>query len=371
MKKKVLAATLAATMMVGSMVSGTVSVNAAEPYKIAVGLADSGATMFSIMSNNIKEYAALTGGEAVFQGGVAASADTAIGFVENQIAAGVDGIILAPPADSVLPTITALCEEAGVYWGTYFRDILDEDIKAMVESSQYYVGRCYEDEVQTGYQVMANLNDLGAKKVAIISMAKGNTTTDNREIGANQAAEEFGMEIVAEARDTTQASDATTAAESFLMAYNDLDAIYVVGTTGQGIHEAVAKAIEDAGRADSVKLATIDFPDSMGELFEKDILVTCVGLPHWGFDPFMSFVSLANTCMGTPISDEKVHYTCEMFEINDLDTANKWLEKFGNADTLYYSDEEMTSLLVKENNADLTEETMQGFIDAFAEVAVN
>ncbi len=370
MKKRMMALAMAA-VMTGSLAAGTVTVNAAEPYKIAIGLADSGATMFSVMSNNIKAYAEATGGEVVFQGGTGASADATIAFVENQIAAGVDGILIGPPADSVLPTVASLCEEAGVYWGTYFRSVLNEEIKEMVDSTQYFVSRCHEDEVGAGYQVMSNLNDLGAKKVAIISMAKGNTTTDDREIGASKAAEEFGMEIVAEARDTVQAADATSAAESFLMAYDDLDAIFIVGTTGQGIHEAVAKAIEDAGRTDSVKLATIDFPDSMSDLFEKGILVTCTGLPHWGYDPFVSFVSVANTCMGTPISEDKAEYTCSMFSINDKETADKWLEKFGNAETLYYPTEEMTSKLVKENNPDLTAESFQSMIDEFADYAVN
>lgn len=340
------------------------------PFKIAVGLTDSGATMFSLMSNNLRTFVELAGGEVVFEGGVGASADATIAFVENQIAAGVDGILLSPPADSVLPTVTTLCEEAGVYWSICFRDILDEEVKALVESSEYYVGKCYEDEEATGYQVMSNLNDLNVKKVAIISMPKGNTTTDLREGGAKKAGEDFGMEIIAESRDISQASDATSAAESFLSAYNDLGAIFIVGATGAGVHEAVAKAIEDAGRQEDVKMATIDFPDSMGELFGKEILVTCSGLPSWGYDPFMSFVLLANTCMGQPVSEEKVTLTCSMFDINDLETASKWINKFGDASTLYYTGAEMKQL-VKANNPALTAEVMQDLIEEFTENAVN
>lgn len=67
MKKRMMALAMAA-VMTGSLAAGTVTVNAAEPYKIAIGLADSGATMFSVMSNNIKAYAEATGGEVVFQG---------------------------------------------------------------------------------------------------------------------------------------------------------------------------------------------------------------------------------------------------------------------------------------------------------------
>ncbi len=354
----------------GNTEAGAGAASETKPFKIAVGLSDSGATMFSLMSNNLKAFAKEAGGEVVFESGVAASADATIAFVENQIAAGADGILIGPPADSVLPTVKTLCEEAGVYWGICFRNILDEEVKKLVESSEYYVGKSYEDEETTGYQVMTNLHNLGVKKVAILSMAKGNTTTDLREAGANRACKEFGMEIVAESRDIAQASDATSATESFLTAYSDLDAVFIVGATGAGIHEAVAKAIEDAGRQDSVKLATIDFPDSMSELFEKGVLVTCSGLPSWGYDPYMSFVLLANTCMGTPVSDEKVTLTCSMFDIGDKETADKWLEKFGDASTLYYTEDEMKQL-IKANNPELTAEDLQLMMIEFSRNAVN
>lgn len=351
--------------------SGDSSAEAVEtkPYKLAIGLTDSGATMFSLMSNNIKSYTSATGGEVVFQGGVAASADATIQFVENQIAAGADGILIGPPSDSVLPTVSSLCEEAGIYWGITFRKIMDQEVKELVESSEYYVGNCYEDEYETGYRVMSNMNDLGIKNVAIISQAKGNTTTDSREEGARKACEDFGMEIVAEARDLGQASDATSAAESFLTSYSNLDAIYIVGTTGTGIHEAVAKAIEDSGRVDTVKLATVDFPDALVELFENGQLVTCSGLPSWGYDPYMITVVLANQCMGTPISDEPVSLTGTMFDINDLDTAKAWTEKFGSDATLYYDEATMKGTLSKANNPDLTVESLQQVMDEFAENA--
>ena len=323
----------------------------ADGFKIAVGLPDSGATMFSLMSNNIIAMAEAMGGTVVFQGGVGASADATIQFVEDQIAAGVNGLTISPPSDSVLTTVTTLCEEAEVYWGITFRSIQDDE--------------------DTGYRVMANMNKSGVKNVAIISMAKGNNTTDLREQGAQRACEEFGMQIVAEARDLTQASDATNAAESFLTAYGDLDAIFVVGTTGAGMHEAVAKAISDAGKSDTVKLATIDFPDSMGELFEQGALITCSGAPSWGFDPFIISSVLMNTCKGTPISDKPVNIAIPMFDINEVDTANKWLEKYGDASNLYFETDYISQTLDKANNGDLTEESLTGIVEQFVKDTVN
>lgn len=378
MKKRLLAGFLTVALVTGCMAGcgssgendSAAADSSGEEFKIAVGLTDSGSTMFSLMHTNVEEVITDLGGEVVFQGGVAASADATIQFVEDQIAAGADGIIIGPPSDSVLTTVCNLCEEAGVYWGITFRSIMDEEVKEYVEASEYYVGNCFEDEEETGYQVMSNLHNLGIEKVAIISQAKGNTTTDLREQGAQRACDEFGMEIVAESRDLTQASDATSAAESFLTAYDDLDAIFIVGTTGTGIHEAVAKAIEDAGKIDTVKLATIDFPDAMAELFENNCLVTCSGLPSWGYDPYIISCVLANTVKGTPISEEPVSFSIPMFDINDLDTANKWLEKYGDASTLYYEADYITSTLDKANNEDLTEESMVEIIQQFVDAAV-
>ena len=135
-----------------------------------------------------------------------------------------------------------------MYWGLCFRTIQNDEIREFVESSEYYVGRCYEDEESTGYNIMKQLNDEGIKKVAVILMPKGNSASDLREAGIYRACEEFGMEVVAEARGLTQASDITAAAESFLAANQDLDCIFVVATTAAGAQEAVVKAIQDAGR---------------------------------------------------------------------------------------------------------------------------
>ncbi|HHV10985.1 MAG TPA: sugar ABC transporter substrate-binding protein [Clostridiales bacterium] len=382
MKKKLLAVIMTAAMVVGYLTGcgstaasngtkestnasttetnedTTVSKTTGKSFKLAVGLPDSGSTMFSLMSNNITTMVGDMGGTVVFQGGVGASTDATIQFVEDQIAAGANGIIFSPPSDAVLTSVCAMCEEAGVYWGITFRTILDQEVIDYITASDYYIGNCYEDEEQAGYQVMADMNERGIKNVAIISQAKGNTTTDRREAGAQQACNELGMKIVAEARALTQASDATKAAESFLSAYSELDAIFVVGTTGAGMHEAVAKAIEDAGKSDSVKLATIDFPDTMPELFEKDCLVSSAGLISWGYDPYIITMILANQCKGTPISEEPVSIAFPMSSINDIDTANTWTERFGDATTLYYDEDFISSTLDKANNPDLTLESL-------------
>lgn len=333
-------------------------------FKIAVALSDSGASIFSLMGNNVKKFIEVAGGTVIFER-TGFSADTQIAFVENQISAGVDGIVIAPAADSVANTINALCEEAGVYWGIPFRRILDEDIKKIVENSKYYVGNCYEDEKETAYGVMKELDAIGVRKVAFISLAIGDTTAGQREEGMNRACQEFGIEAVAEARALNQATDVTSAVESFLSAHRDLDCVFILSTAAAGALKAAGKAVTDSGRGDTVKLACIDFQEGMVDLFEEGILAVASGLPHWGYDPFMSVVKVSNAAMGTPISDTNFSTDMKMLTLTNADMARKYEETFATDDKLFYTPEEMSSLLLKANNPELSPAYFQAIVDNF------
>ena len=60
------------------------------------------------------------------------TADTLINNITELISRDVDGILFMPASDSMLPTVDALCAEAGVYWATMFRTISDDDIREQV-----------------------------------------------------------------------------------------------------------------------------------------------------------------------------------------------------------------------------------------------
>ena len=79
------------------------------------------------------------------------TADSILYYVQEEIEKGTDGILICPPNDQVLPMICRMCEEANVYWGIYFRSIMDENIRAVCEASPYYIGNAYEDEETNAY----------------------------------------------------------------------------------------------------------------------------------------------------------------------------------------------------------------------------
>ena len=57
------------------------------------------------------------------------SNEASVYYVEYAINEGVDGILLSPSSDQILPTVCRLCQDAGVYWGIYFRSIEDEEFE--------------------------------------------------------------------------------------------------------------------------------------------------------------------------------------------------------------------------------------------------
>ncbi len=361
MKKTVLAALTGAFVLAGAAAAF------AADYTVAVPLPESGITLFEIMRSNMNQLGELTGGEFI-NAPAELTPDGTLSFVEAQVAAGVDGLIIIPPSDSVLPTVTTLCEEAGVYWGISMRTISDPDVKAMVEASPYYIGNCYEDEYSSGYNCGKWMGEAGYKKIAIISQAKGDTTCDTREIGLADACEEYGMEIVGESRGHSQASDATQATESFLAANADLDAVFVVGSAVTGEHEAVLKAIQDAGRSDQVSLVTVDFPNDMVTDFESGILKYSFGPVSLAYDPTVLLIKLVNAIKGTPIlnADGGTVTTTSMtvIGIDNVEDATEYMNILGNPEFLFFTEEEINDMLV-ENNPDFNEAALQEVIDNY------
>ena len=105
----------------------------------------------------------------------------------------------------------------------------------------------------------------------------------------------------------------------------------------------------------------------MAELFEKNILATSSGAPSWGYDPYMITAAVANACKGNRISDMPLELEIPMYDIDDAETAAKWLEKYGNADTLYYEESVIKDTLDKSVNSGLDEEAMRNMIQEFVE----
>lgn len=353
--------TASASSAASASTAGTDLKMPATGMRFSVALPDSGAAYYVIMANNIKKFVANAGGTVVFES-TKGVAEKQIAWADAEIAAGSKALVFGPAADSVIPIIQKKCEAAGIYFGIAFRSILDDNIRAAAEASKYYVGNCYENEEQTAYNLMKTINEKGIKNIAVISTPKGDTTGDLRDKGVAKACTEFGMTVVAEARDMAQAADGGAATESFLAAYKDLDAIVILGTRAAGVHDAVIKALKDS--ESKVKLAYIDFQAGMTDAFNDGVLIAAAGLPHWGFDPFMASVKTFNAAMGSPINDKCFATPIGSLIITDAASSQKYDTAFASETAAYFPDDHMINTLVKANNPQLDQK-------AFDEIAAN
>lgn len=316
---------------------------APEPFKIAYIDSAPGDSSQQAMYDGAKTVVEAAGGEMIMvESGH--DADALVTGVEDAISAGADGIMFTPPADSVLPTVTKLCEDAEVYFAITFRSIQDEQVKEIVEASPYYAGNTYEQEYDGGYYVTELLAKSGVSKLAFISLNKGDNTADAREAGMRKACEENGIEIIGELRAPAQPSVATEALESWIATYPDMDGFALISCQTAGVFEAVATTIETNGKAGEIKYGSCDFSNDMVSAFDSGVLTALCG-GHAIADRTFCAVILTNAVMGTPLSDKPVSILVPFLYVDNAEDAQAY-QDYMLGGTPFYTEEECRELLL-------------------------
>ncbi|MFR8317677.1 MAG: sugar ABC transporter substrate-binding protein [Catenibacillus sp.] len=332
-------------------------------FKIGYPTAPTYNAVMSAMHKNREAVARAAGGELVTEV-FDFTPEGTVNAVEKLIQAGCDGVFVTPMAESVLPSIVSLCEDAGVYFVISMRSISDPEVKEIVEASDYYAGMVYEDEVSAGYAMGQALAQAGGKEYAIISTAVGDTTGALREQGLNQAAEEFGLTQVAEVRALAQAGDGAKAVESFIASYPDLSGIIRVASTATGDVNAIATAIENAGKAGEVKYITVDTEDGSEAFFETGTITATLS-DLLVMDSVLASSLLVNAILETPVAQETPEIVLKYSLVENSEQLEQFYEYIA-CDTPIYTDEEIKSLLLKTTNPNLTLEDLQEMADNFS-----
>lgn len=327
---------------------------------------ESGASTFRVLYENLKVLEEIA--QVKFEEGpeedMGTSTEASVYSVERQIEDGMDGILICPPTDSVLPAICRMCEEAKVYWGIYFRSIQDDDIRELCEKSPYYIGNVYENEENSAYELMKKAAEEGFRKIAVISEAKWDTTCEAREKGIRRAIDELEeVEIIAEVRGMNSLEDADDCVKSLLQAYPELDGIFLVGSMVQGVQKKICSIIKDERGTGSVGLVTIDFSDTLTEDFKSGVLKAAYGLPQLSIDPYYMAIKMVNTLKGYPLSEENTSHCVEGVLIESEEQAKEMAAVIENSELLYFSEDFVRENLLKWNNPLLDEEEFQRIIN--------
>lgn len=319
-------------------------------------------------ANSCVAWLSLNGGSMVYPPALRYAPDDFLTWAESSIAAGADGLLFFTAADTVMPSIVTMCEQSGVYYALTLRDIRDDEIKELVLSSPYFAGYSYEDEIANGYMIGEKCAELGYTQIAIVTTQKGDMAGDPREEGLLKACDEFGIELVAEVRGLTQASEGTTAAQSLLAAYPDLDCIISMASVASGSHDAIIAEI--ASQDTGCHYMSIDTPLDLIAAWESgvvDATLIPAGKGGLGFDVLITNIKLVNAINGNLIVDAEGNVVPTIFEgymIDSMEEAQTYAEYLTNDKVRYITDEEL-AMFLPENNPDLSAEWIQEYVDNY------
>lgn len=320
------------------------------------GNTDAMGSTFYAWANHAAE---LLGVELVWALGSYTTADE-LTDCENLISAGCEGIYFIPMDTAANLQLGNACQNAGVYWATSNRDIIDEDVLAACEANPYFVNRIYDNSYDVCYNMVGELAEQGVTSVCMLSGDPTDAMMVDRNNGFIDGCAEYGIDILA----TTQIVSDNTAANvdsvnNFLTLYPDMGGILVVsGTAGTG--EAVITALESSDREPgSVKVASFDTFEGNQEAFDEGWLaVSCGG---YTTECLISFLSLVNRVAGNEMSD--VDGVAEMTLAPLLITSSEDMETFStyvdNPEVQLYSDDLIKSLV----GPGVTKEDYQAVLD--------
>ncbi len=293
--------------------------------------------------------------------------------VENLISAGCEGIMFMPIEDASAQKVGQYCEENGVYFAICFRDILDQDIKAYVESCKYYVGSCWEDDKGAAEELVGVLKENG-RTVYGLEKLNPSIALAVRNDGYAAGAAANGAEIVAEYEVPNDGNSQThiNGITNFLNLYPDMDAILMT-TASQGAAEAIMNTIKRNTTPERMQVVTFDLYEGIAADFEAGwVAAAAAGNSP---DALFVFLMLTNSVEGTPLSDTFINLSQKEVIVTSAEECADFEKYIDNPDFQIYSDEILRSLNGKFNSevtlADFTE-LMEAFsLDWVKENSVN
>lgn len=298
------------------------------------------------------------------------SAEGHLAAIQNLLSSGCDAIILLnkPLVHGIIPQVAQMCDEAGVYWSLSWTKLIEGEANyEAAMNSEYFVSTTYEDDVYSAYWCAKILGQADASKLTEIGFVSGNATGDMRDQGVAEGCDEFGMELMAEERDTTltKSSDGgKTIMDRFIAGYPEMDGILIAGMS-QYVLSGVVSAIEENSLQDKISVSCIDFHEFQAEYLESGILDGIIGGHVVG--PFYSLILISNIMNGTPLTDEKMIIQDNFIELSSYEDALIW-EEYGKVGNIYSEDE--IKDMVSVNNPDFNIEVFNEMISNYSLVDI-
>jgi len=315
----------------------TAEAASADGYTIGINCFGNGSyALVTLANNSVKVFEAYGDTASVSDDNF--QIDKIIQDVENMIAAGVDGLIVWLPADTLYETVAELCEKNQVPFVLNDKIPADEEIAETIKANPYFVGAISPANDEYGTQMAEYALGKGYKTCIMSSSGVGDASDTPRLEAFREAFEAGGGEILEELH-----ADAADAAhgqiENALIANPDVDFIYGVGSDF-GI--AACGVLENQGRTD-IAVLTSGLDSEAVNLLESEQLEVLSG-DNW-IAGTMSAILMKNYLEGNELKDAdgNVPYVTNIppftLQSNQIDLFRKCF-----IDNFCYTDEELNQL---------------------------
>jgi ABC-type sugar transport system substrate-binding protein len=314
------------TLVAACSSGGTASQEEAEPgamrhFRIGYPVLPIHNATMAAMEVNRRAVAEAAGGELITEV-FDFTPEGTINAVENLIQAGVDGILVTPSAQYIMPTISRMAYENQVYFIVSMRKLTDPEIIRVLHANPFFVGAVHQGDFEAGYALGRAFAEAGGRYFALIGTFAGDPAGDARERGLASAAENYGLVQLAEIRAYTQAADSAAAVQSFMAAFPELHGIIRVASIAAGDVNVIASTLEDAGRGGELIFVTYAVDAGSDEFLERGTIAMTLG-NALVIDSLLAASLLVNAILGTPITEEPVDLLIPFPVLNNWEDLEK------------------------------------------------
>lgn len=334
----------------------------APTYHIGVILYGREDSLGSIVYSNLNYAADVLGVELTWMLGDY-DPDAQIASAENLITSGVDGILCLPLGETATQKISALCEEAGVYFAICFRTVSDEAILAEVTGREMYLGNSTGADEENAKELVRIMAEAGKTNCAFY-YASPSTSMALRNDGFREGMEEYGVTQLAEATIPTDGNLTTmgSTVQNFVTTNQNLDAI-ILAASSSGIGETVVSTLSQMNVQGKVSFACFDVFEGIEEAFEQGYLSAACG----GQTPqaTIMFMMLYNAIDGHRLAEGSVEMLQKFIFLTSVGDCAAYTEYVANPDYQIFDEEDIRNMTVR-YNPDCSMELLEQFMDEYS-----
>lgn len=267
---------------------------------------------------------------------------------ENLIAAGVDGIICLPLAETTSQKLSQVCEKNGIYFGLLLRTMNDAAINEEVRANPYFVGNILGDDIGNAKELTRiMIEEYGCKNLCAYYAPEG-TSMALRNDGIKQAIAEFGGKQLSEATTPSDSNMAPVAGvmQNFVNTNADFQGI-VSASGSSGIGETIGSTLQSMN-VEGAKYACFDTFDGMVDAFNSGYLGVVCG----GQAPacIYLFSMLYNAMDGHKLTETGEELLMTYMFVRSAEEAQNFLNYIDNPEVDIYTADELKNMTVRYNS---------------------